>query len=195
MRRNSAEVARTRALWTANKPGDGAAPAYVADAPPWWLVAFALAVALVVQTSLGPQLEFRGARVSFVTLLIAWYAVRTGSLRGLAFGLIAGVCEDAIAGSTGVAWTFASGLLGLTYGRLARTWLADTKLVLVPAAALATLLRDGAFYVALQLQGHSVVLPLTHFHAVLWQSALDAFVAFIALLVAPQLGSSRAHRR
>lgn len=195
MGRSNADVARTRALWTANKPGDGAAPAYEPGAPAWWWVALALAAALIVQTSIGTRLELRGARVSFVTLLVAWYAVRTGSLHGLAFGLIAGACEDALAGSTGIAWTFASAFLGLVCGRFARTWLAESKLVLVPAAALATLLRDGAFYVALQQMGRPVVLPLTHFHAVLWQSALDALVAFILLLAAPRIGSPSAHRR
>ena len=106
------DVARTRALWTANKPGDSAAPAYVPDPPAWWGVALALVAALVLQTSVAPWLAVRGARVSFVTLIVAWYALRTGSLHGVTFGLIAGSCEDALAGSTGVAWTFATAFVG-----------------------------------------------------------------------------------
>jgi rod shape-determining protein MreD len=193
--RTNPDVARTRALWTANKPGETAAPAYVPDPPVWWHVAFALAAALLVQSSLAPWLQFRGARVSLVTLVIAWYALRTGTLHGLTFGLIAGSCEDALAGSTGVAWTFASAFVGLLCGRLARTWLADTKIALVPGAAAATLVRDCTFFVVMQAQGPPLALPVAHFHAMLWQCALDALVALVALQIFPQLGSARAHRR
>ncbi len=195
MSRSRADVARTRALWTANKPGETAAPAYVPEAPVWWHVALALAAALLLQSTIGPRLAFRGASVSFVTLIVAWYAVRTGSFHGLMFGLIAGACEDALAGATGVAWTFATALVGLLCGRLSRTWLADTRLVLVPAAGIVTLLRYGAFFVAMKLEGRALELPLVHLHAALWQSALDALVALLVLRAAPTLGTGRAHRR
>jgi rod shape-determining protein MreD len=195
MERMKVDVARTRALWTANKPGETAAPAYVPDPPALWGVALALVVALVLQTSLAPWLQLRGARVSFVTLIVAWYALRTGSLHGVTFGLIAGSCEDALAGSTGVAWTFATALVGVACGRLARTWLADTRVTLVPGAALVTLVRDCAFLVLMQAQGLALPLPVVHFHAMLWQSVLDALVALIVLQIFPQLGAARAHRR
>ena len=115
------------------------------------------------------SLAFRGANVSFVTLLVAWYAVRTGSLAGVLFGAIAGSCEDAIAGSTGAAWTFATALAGFAAGRISRTWLADTKLALVPGAAAVTLLRYAAFATVMQMQGRPLALPLQHLHAALWQ--------------------------
>jgi rod shape-determining protein MreD len=193
--RSPADVARTRALWTANKPGETAAPAYVPDPPAWWQAGLALAAALLVQTSLAAHLQFRGATISFVTLIVAWYAVRTGSLRGLTFGLIAGACEDALAGSTGAAWTFATGLVGLACGRFCGTWFADTRLALIPGAAVATFLRYCAFAVAMQLEGRPIPLPLAHLHAAFWQSALDALVAFAVLQTIPRLGGSRAHRR
>jgi len=195
MARTDADIARTRKLWAANKPGETAAPAYVPDPPAWWQAAIALAVALIAQSSVFPWLEVRGARVSLVTLIVAWYALRTGTLHGLTFGLIAGSCEDAFAGSTGAAWTFATAIVGVGFGRLARMPLADTKIVLVPAAAVATLVRDAAFFLAMQLEGRPVALGVVRFHATLWQSALDALVAFVALLIWPQLGTTRAHRR
>jgi uncharacterized membrane protein len=194
-KRTTAEVARTRAYWLANKPGETAAPAYVPDPPVVWHVALALVVILLAQAAFAPYLSFRGATISFVTLLVAWYAVRTGSLRGLLFGLIAGSCEDALAGSSGVAWTFATGLAGLVAGRLSRTWLADTKLALVPGAAAITLLRDLAFATFMQMQGRPLALPLAHLHAALWQSALDALAAFAALRIGPELGGRLANRR
>jgi len=182
-------------LWAANKPAETAAPAYVPDPPLWWHVALALVVALALQSALASSLQFRGATPSLVTLLVAWYAIRTGMLGGLVFGLIAGACEDAFAGSTGVAWTFATGLAGLAVGRFARSWLADTKLALVPGAGVITFLRYGAFWFLMQFQGRAVALPSVHLHAVLWQSAIDALLAFVLLRTMPWLGGSDAHRR
>jgi hypothetical protein len=195
VRRSEVDVARTRALWTANKPDETAAPGLAPDLPAWWQAALALATALLLQSSFAGQLQFRGASVSFVTLIVAWYAVRTGSLRGLAFGLIAGTCEDALAGTTGAAWTFATGLAGLACGRLYGTWLADARVALVPGAALVTILRYCAFAVVLQLEGRERSLPIVHLHAALWQSLLDGIVAFVALVALPQLMAAHAHRR
>jgi cell shape-determining protein MreD len=195
MARTNDDVARTRMLWAANKPGETAAPAYVPDPPVFWHLAIALVLALVVQTSIAPWFTLRGAAPSLVTLLVAWYGVRTGTLRGFVFGLIAGACEDAFAGSSGVAWTFATGLAGALCGRFARTWLADTKLALVPGAGIVTFVRYGAFALMMQVQGRPLALPLTHFHVVLWQSAFDLAIAFVVLRIFPRLGGSDAHRR
>ena len=188
-------VARTRAFWIANKPGESAAPAFTPEPPPWWIVALALVAALLVQGSFAPMLAIRGANVSFITLLVAWYGVRTGVARGLAFGTIAGACLDAIGGGTGAAWTLSTGLAGALAGRVARTWLADTKLALVPGIAILTLVRYAAFGIVTAAQGHPLALPSVHIHAALWQSALDAGVAYLALLLLPALGGVPAYRR
>ena len=183
-------------LWATNKPAETkSAPAYVPDPPALWTVALALLVALVLQSWLAPVIAFRGASPSLVTLVVAWYGVRTGTLQGLAFGLVAGACEDAIAGLSGVAWTFATGLAGAIAGRLARTWLADTKVVLVPFAALITFVRYLAFALLMAAQGRALALPLERLHVVLWQSAFDCAIAFVALVCVPSLGGSDAHRR
>ncbi len=189
------EVARTRAFWMANKPGETVAPGYTPDPPLWWHVALALAGALVVQTSFAPLLAVRGATVSFVTLVVAWFGLRTGVARGLALGLFAGACEDALGGGTGAAWTIATGVVGACAGRLARTWLADTKLVLVPGVAFLTMLRFAVFAFVVQIEGQPLTLPILHFHALLWQSALDACVALAALVWIPAIGGVPAHRR
>jgi len=146
-----------------------------------------------VQSSFAPFLAFRGGTPPFVALRVGWYAIRTGSLRGLTFGLIAGALEDALAGTTGVAWTFASGLVGLAAGRLAGTWLADMPLALIPGAAILTFLRYGAFVVALQAQGRSLALPLVALHAVLWQCAFAAAAAFALPRVFPSLNGPARH--
>ena len=195
-RSTDAEIARTRILWAANKPAETtSAPAYVPDPPAWWILAIAVFAALLLQSSLAPVLAFRGASPSLVTLVVAWYAVRTGTLRGLAVGLAAGACEDALAGTTGVAWTFASGFVGALSGRLARTWMADTKVVLVPLAGAITFVRYLAFVVLMQAQGRALESPLVHVHAVVWQSFMDALIALAVLWFVPRLGGTDAHRR
>ena len=195
-RSTEAEVTRTRILWAANKPSETtSAPAYVPDPPALWIVATAVFVALVLQSTLAPFFAIRGGSPSLVTLVVAWYAVRTGMLRGLTLGLIVGACEDALAGNTGVAWTFATAFAGALSGRLARTWLADTKIVLVPFAGAITLVRYLAFVVFMQAQNTAVEMPLFHLHAVIWQALVDAAIAFVVLWYVPRLGGSDAHRR
>ncbi|MBC5798452.1 MAG: hypothetical protein GIX03_14150 [Candidatus Eremiobacteraeota bacterium] len=193
-RRSPQDVARTRAFWLANKPTETAAPAYVIEPPSGWVVAGALALALALQTALAPFLAVRGGTVSFVLLVVAWFGVRTGSVRGLAFGLLAGACEDALAGTTGVAWTFATGVAGALAGRLAGTWLSDTKLILVPGAAVLTIVRFALFTVILQGEGRPLTLPVDHVVALAWQALLDAAVALLLLWLRPQL-VTRANRR
>lgn len=195
MKRSEAEIARTRAFWIANKPSETGAPGFSPDAPVWWIVALALVVALGVQVSFAPYLAIRGATPSLVTLVVAWYALRTGVARGLAFGLVAGACEDALGGATGVAWTFATGIAGALVGRLAGTWLADTKIVLVPGIAALTFVRFAIFAVVTSLGGGGVVLGLQQVHVVLYQSALDALVVYASLVLIPSLGGLGAHRR
>lgn len=194
-RRTSEDVARTRAFWASSKSPESAAPAYAPDAPVWWHVTLALAAALVFQASFAPALGYRGATVSFVTLLVAWYALRTGWAYGLLFGLIAGSCEDALAGSSGVAWTFATGLVGLGVGVAARTPFADSKIVLVSGAFAVTLARYAAFAIAMQVQNRPLALPEAHLHAALWASALDAVAAFAIVRFGPEIGMRLANRR
>ncbi len=195
MKRSDADVARTRAFWVANRPSETAAPAFTPDPPAPWIVAVALVAALGVQSSFAPFIAIRGATPSLVTLVVAWYALRTGSAHGLALGLFAGACEDALGGATGVAWTFATGFAGAAAGRLAHTWFGDTKVVLVPAVAALTFARFTVFAFAMALGGHSASLGLQQLHVALWQSALDALLAYAGLVVLPSLGGFGAHRR
>ncbi len=171
------------------------APAYAPDPPAWPLVALALLGALIVQSTLEPLVPIRGTLVSWVLLLVLWYAIRTGSGGGFVLGLIAGACEDALAGNTGAAWTFSTALVGAGVGRLARTWLADTKVALVPGVALATLLRYALFSAIMTAQGRMLPLGLAHFHAALWQALLDALAALLLLAAFPQLGRYGAPHR
>jgi len=189
------EVARTRAFWMANRPGETAAPGYALEPPLWWHVALALVAALLVQSTWAPFLAVHGATISFVTLLVAWYGARAGIARGLAFGAIAGACVDSLAGGTGAAWTIATALAGACAGRLAGTWLADTTFVLVPGVALLGLVRFIAFGIVMQIEGRPLALVGSHMQAALWQAALDAAIALVLLRFVPAIGGVPAHRR
>jgi len=190
-----ADLVRARRFWIASKPGEPTAPAYSLEPPEWWRVAAALGAALLVQSTIAPFLAWHGATVSFVLLVVAWYGVRTGALLGLTFGLIAGTAEDALAGTTGIAWTFATAVAGLLAGRLARTWLADLPLALVPGVALLSLGRYAAFAIVMQIQGRELALAGEQLHVVLRQAALAALVAGIALRFGPSLLRPRAQAR
>jgi hypothetical protein len=119
-----------------------------------------------------------------------WYATRAGVARGLVFGLVAGACEDALAGGTAPAWTFSTGAIGLVWGRLGGTSFAETRAWLVGGALLATLVRYGIFAAVLQASGRPLALPGTHFHAILWQSVFNAIAMLAALALAPRLGAA-----
>jgi hypothetical protein len=58
-----------------------------------------------------------------------------------------------------------------------------------------TLVRYAAFVIVMQSEGRELGLPLLHLHAALWQAALDAAVAFVALRLFPSLASHDAHGR
>ena len=123
--------------------------------PNFWQLAFALAAALLIQSFEARYLMVRGATIGWVTLLIAWYGMRAGTIPGAIFGLIAGTCEDALGGVTGVAWTFASAAAGALAGRLGGTPLVDSLWTGVPTLVALGLFRFAAFTIALQLQAHA----------------------------------------
>jgi cell shape-determining protein MreD len=181
----------------ANDPRAAAAhaPAYGAEPPAWWHVAVALTVALLVQATLEPLAPLRGTTLSWVLLLVVWYGLRTRAAAGLLFGLIAGSCEDAVAGTSGVAWTFATAVIGFAAGRLGATWPADSRALVAGGVAAATLARFAIFAVIVDAEGRPLPLPLPHLHAILWQALFNALAAFALLQTFPTLGRYGARSR
>jgi hypothetical protein len=45
------------------------------------------------------------------------------------------------------------------------------------------------------MQNHPLAMPETHLHAAMWQAALNALVAFVALQLGAEIGGRLAHRR
>lgn len=185
------DVARRRAFWLANRPGETKAPAYVAPPPTPLVAAIALGVALALGASAPPLLRFRGGTVSPVLLVAIWYAMRAGALRGATFGLIAGACEDALTGTSGVAWTFATALACALAGRVTGTWFADLRSAVVPTVAALALVRAAVAVVIMAAQGHRIGLPSRALHGVLYGAALDAAVALVVLVAFPAVRGRR----
>lgn len=189
------DVARTRKLWAANKPGETAAPAYAPEPPALWLVALAVTLAVILQSAVLSAFALRGAMPSLVLLVVAWYGLRTGTARGIACGLLAGACEDALAGSSGFAWTFATGFAGALAGRAARPRLSDMKLLVLPLVFALTGVRYFVFAALMQAQSRPLTLGSQAVHAVLWQSIFNAALAFVVLRIAPPVTGTGAYRR
>lgn len=157
------------------------------DAPPWGAAFAALAVSLLAQTTLLHAVRFRGGSVSFVLLVVVWFAARSGALRGAFFGLIAGACEDALSGITGAAWTVATPLAAAFAGRTMRAAGSDNPLVFAAVGALASLVRIVACWFVLRAEGSPLGLHSPGIHAALWSSVLDAAVAAAVLTLVPRL--------
>jgi len=180
-------------FWSSHVSAKPLARPFVADAPPWWQFAAVLALALLVQSTLAPFVSLRGATVSFVLLVVLWYGLRAGTGPGLLAGLIAGAGEDAL-GASAPAWTFATALCGGLAGRFSGSILGESRAFVIAAVVVATLVRYAAFALVLQLAGHPLALPQSHFHALLWQSVLDALGATLVLALWPGvLGSDGRH--
>lgn len=131
-----------------------------------------------MQTTFAPLLTIRNATPSFVTIVVALYALQAGGRRGAFLGLIAGALTDAVAG-TGGGWTIAYTLVALGCGAVARGFFADG---IVPPSFLvgcAVLVRDAIFWIVMIAEGYPRGYATVHLHAAL-ESAL--FTAVCALV-------------
>ncbi len=157
------------------------------DAPPWAWSFVALAVALLAQTTVLSRLHFRGGSASFVLLVTVWFAARAGIARGALFALIAGACEDAVAGNTGAAWTVATPVAAAIAGRAIRAVGSDNPVLVGAVVAVAALIRVIVFRLVLQVQGMVPGFDPVSLHAALWSAAIDAALAALVLIFLPAL--------
>jgi len=152
-------------------------------APAWWVAAVYLLVALIAQMELLHALPLRGAQVSAVVVVVVWYALHS-DLRGAAiYGLIAGLCEDALGTQTGAAWTLSTTAIAVVSNYLTRWFFADSIPAVAFVVVLATLLRRLLFWIVMALQGYPPGYAGLHFHEALWEAALNAAFAIAALLL------------
>jgi len=65
-------------------------------------------LALAAQATLVHALAFHSVVPSFLVVVV-WYAIRVDARRAAVYGLIAGLCEDALSAGTGAAWMISTG--------------------------------------------------------------------------------------
>jgi hypothetical protein len=161
---------RTASLRDSKSP-----PSIAVFDPEWWKIATALYAALLAQTTL-----LHGFPASPALLLVLWYAVNAGVMRGTLFGLIVGACEDAL-GAAAAAWTFADAAAGAFAGALARI-LPGSPLPLACAVVPLTVARYVVFLAV--LHNERGAFTETHWGAMLCQALLNALLALAALIIA-----------
>jgi rod shape-determining protein MreD len=112
-----------------------------------------------------------------------WYAIRVDARRAAIYGLVAGLCEDALSAQSGAAWTIATCLSALLASVLSRGFFADSIPLVVAITIVATLVRALLFWVVAALGGYPSGLGGMHLHEAVMASVLNAIVMVVAMVV------------
>lgn len=136
----------------------------------------------MLQTTLAHVLSVRGAVPSFVLVAVVLYAVRVDALRAAAFGLAAGLLEDAMAATTGAAWTISTLVTAIAASLASRGFFADSIPLATIVVAVATLLRAVLFWTVVSLEGYPPGLATMHFHQALFAAVLNVITTIVAML-------------
>lgn len=151
--------------------------------PAWYVAAGWLALAVVAQATVVHYLAVRNVVPSLVLVVVVWYAVRVDARRAALYGLVAGLCEDALSAQTGASWMIATCLSAMLASRLSRGFFADSIPLVTGITVVATLVRALLFWILMALSGYPPGLAALHFHEALLQAALNAVVIVAAMLV------------
>ncbi|HVA37597.1 MAG TPA: rod shape-determining protein MreD [Candidatus Dormibacteraeota bacterium] len=146
----------------------------------WPSLTVAAAAAIVLQATWLHALTLRGGALDLVVIFVSWYAATAGAARGLIYGVLCGLAEDALALRTGAAHGLALALTGVVCGMGSRFVLPDSVLAIAGIVAIGTLVNAGVFWSAMSLGGYPAGLGTLHFHRALWGALLDTLV-FLAL--------------
>jgi|SRR5579872_2066423 len=145
----------------------------------WPSLALAAAVALVLGSTWLHALRFRGGSIDLLVVFVAWYAATAGVSRGLIYGALCGLAEDALAVRTGAAHAFALGVTGAVCGL--GTWfvLPDSAFAIAGIVAAGTVINAAVFWATMSLGGYPDGLGALHFHRAVWSALLDALAFFV----------------
>jgi rod shape-determining protein MreD len=159
-------------------------------APPWYISAAWLALALIAQASLMHIFVIRNVEPSVVLVAVVWYAIRVEPWRAAAYGCAAGVVEDLLSYHTGAAWTVSTTAVALVASMISRGFFADSIPLVATITFVATLVRQLIFWVTMGFEGYPSGLGMIHFHEALFEALLNAFVMMLVMLIARRFGSS-----
>ncbi|TAM59689.1 rod shape-determining protein MreD [bacterium] len=147
---------------------------------PWQSLALSAAVAIVLESTWLSHLRLRGGALDLVAVLVAWYAATAGPTRGMIYGILCGLAEDALAVRSGAAHMLALGVTGAICGLGSRFVLPDSVFAIAGIVAAGTVLNSAVFWSTMSLGGYPDGLGTLHFHRSLW-SALLGIIAFAIL--------------
>ncbi len=89
-------------------------------------------------------------------------------------GLIAGLCEDLLSGTTGGSWMLATLAAAVLTALLSQRFFSDSPLLYAALAFVATFVRNAVFWAAMQIAGSPFAWSSLHFHDAIRQSILDS---------------------
>lgn len=140
----------------------------------------------MAQATLIHYVAIRNVVPSLVLVVVVWYAVRVDARRAALYGLVAGLCEDALSMRTGAAWTISTSLTALLASRLSRGFFADSIPLVTAITAVATLVRALCFWTIMAIFGYPPGLGSIHFHEALAQAAFNVAIIVVAMVAVRQ---------
>jgi rod shape-determining protein MreD len=152
--------------------------------PAWYLAAVWLGAAIVAQATVVHYLAVRDVVPSLVLVVVVWYSIRVNALRAGVYGLVAGLCEDALSAQTGAAWMISTSVCAVLASVLSRGFFADSIPLAAAVTIVATLVRALLFWVVMASVGYPPGLGVLHFHHALFESALNVVVMVAAMAIA-----------
>jgi rod shape-determining protein MreD len=159
--------------------------------PRWYAAAAWLALAIVAQGTVVHALAIRGVVPSFVLVVVVWYAIRVDARRAAVYGLVAGLCEDALSAGTGAAWMISTCSSAVVASMLSRGFFSDSIPLVSAITVLVTLLRALIFWAAMALGGYPSGLGSMHLHEALFEALLNGAVVVVAMLTVRRLDAAR----
>ncbi len=156
--------------------------------PPSWAPWLGIVLlAALLQSALPGLFGPATLRLSIVALCVFWFGFAGGPLRGAAFGALAGLIEDALAGSA-LSWSVSSAMCGALAGLLRRTIVGESIVYMGVAAGALTVLRIGLFGLIVRVENSpSSTAPIEVWPTVL-QGAIAGLAAVAALALADRIG-------
>ena len=144
--------------------------------PAWWHVTLAVLLALAFQASSLSLLRWKDVPPSAVLLVVVWYSARLGPQRAAFLGLIAGLCEDLLSGTTGASWMLATLAAAVLTALLAQRFFSNSPLLYSALAFVATFVRNAIFWAVMQATGSPFAWSALHFHDAIEQAILDSLL-------------------
>ena len=137
-----------------------------------------LAVALLIQTTLGGMSLQAGTRVNFVLVAVVFVALLLGATSGLLAGMAGGLAQDAVAGGIVGIGGISKTVVGFLVGVLGAQFIVSQPLPRFVMFAGATVLHECVFqalYGLAESQGFRI-----HYRDVLTQAAVNGLVGILA---------------